>query len=202
MVLATSLVNSFFHSYGRYGYRRFELNDGHNEPVSRILTPVKGCTTTHHGFRGTPIFRTPGTKSTIKGLIIRGLGKRGPCRRFRRRARVGAPDRARLRKRLNTAPSLPPASSVRTLSRVTKGDDSRPVSSHSTCGKWSVFTFRFNSSFRRHASSLFIWRGCATRKRGVGPPRQGSGVRTLSLDFRATMDRAGMPIVEALGDGR
>src|SRR6202012_6229318 len=39
MVLATSLVNSFCHSDGRWGYRRFELDDGTtNELVISIIT--------------------------------------------------------------------------------------------------------------------------------------------------------------------
>ena len=78
MVLATSLVNSFCHSDGRYGYRRFELNDGTtNELVISILTLGEGLHNNHHRFPRDAYISHAWYEIDINGLIIRGLAKLG-----------------------------------------------------------------------------------------------------------------------------
>jgi stearoyl-CoA desaturase (Delta-9 desaturase) len=78
MVLTTSLVNSVCHSDGRYGYRRFELNDGTtNELVTTILTFGEGLHNNHHRFPRDAYISHAWYEIDINGLIIRGLGKLG-----------------------------------------------------------------------------------------------------------------------------
>jgi len=65
MTMATSLVNSVCHSDGRYGYRRFELNDGTtNELVTTILTFGEGLHNNHHQFPRDAYLSHAGTRST------------------------------------------------------------------------------------------------------------------------------------------
>jgi stearoyl-CoA desaturase (delta-9 desaturase) len=78
MVLATSLVNSFCHSDGRYGYRRFELDDGTtNELVISIITLGEGLHNNHHRFPRDAYISHAWYEIDINGLIIRGLEKLG-----------------------------------------------------------------------------------------------------------------------------
>jgi stearoyl-CoA desaturase (Delta-9 desaturase) len=78
MVNATSLVNSVCHSDGRYGYRRFELNDGTtNELVTTILTFGEGLHNNHHRFPRDAYLSHAWYEIDINGLIILGLGKLG-----------------------------------------------------------------------------------------------------------------------------
>jgi stearoyl-CoA desaturase (delta-9 desaturase) len=78
MTMATSLVNSVCHSDGRYGYRRFELNDGTtNELVISILTLGEGLHNNHHRFPRDAYISYAWYEIDINGLIIRGLGKLG-----------------------------------------------------------------------------------------------------------------------------
>jgi stearoyl-CoA desaturase (Delta-9 desaturase) len=78
MVLATSLVNSFCHSDGRYGYRRFELDDGTtNELVISIITLGEGLHNNHHRFPRDAYISHAWYEIDINGLIIRGLEKIG-----------------------------------------------------------------------------------------------------------------------------
>jgi stearoyl-CoA desaturase (delta-9 desaturase) len=78
MVLAASLVNSVCHSDGRYGYRRFELDDGTtNELVISILTLGEGLHNNHHRFPRDAYISHAWYEIDINGLIIRGLGKLG-----------------------------------------------------------------------------------------------------------------------------
>jgi stearoyl-CoA desaturase (Delta-9 desaturase) len=78
MILATSLVNSVCHSDGRYGYRRYELNDGTtNELVTSILTLGEGLHNNHHRFPRDAYISHAWYEIDINGLIIRGLGKLG-----------------------------------------------------------------------------------------------------------------------------
>jgi stearoyl-CoA desaturase (delta-9 desaturase) len=78
MTMATSLVNSVCHSDGRYGYRRFELNDGTtNELVTTILTFGEGLHNNHHRFPRDAYLSHAWYEIDINGLIIRGLGKLG-----------------------------------------------------------------------------------------------------------------------------
>lgn len=78
MVLATSLVNSVCHSDGRYGYRRFELEDGTtNELMISILTLGEGLHNNHHRFPRDAYISHAWYEIDINGLIIRGLGKLG-----------------------------------------------------------------------------------------------------------------------------
>jgi stearoyl-CoA desaturase (Delta-9 desaturase) len=78
MVLATSLVNSVCHSDGRYGYRRFKLDDGTtNELVTSILTLGEGLHNNHHRFPRDAYISHAWYEIDINGLIIRGLGKLG-----------------------------------------------------------------------------------------------------------------------------
>ena len=75
---ATSLVNSVCHSEGRYGYRRFELNDGTtNELVTSILTLGEGLHNNHHRFPRDAYISHAWYEIDITGLIIRGLEKLG-----------------------------------------------------------------------------------------------------------------------------
>ena len=77
MVLATSLTNSVCHS-SRYGYRRFELNDGTtNELVTTILTFGEGLHNNHHRFPRDAYLSHAWYEIDINGLIILGLGKLG-----------------------------------------------------------------------------------------------------------------------------
>jgi stearoyl-CoA desaturase (delta-9 desaturase) len=78
MTMSTSLVNSVCHSDGRYGYRRFELNDGTtNELVTTILTFGEGLHNNHHRFPRDAYISHAWYEIDINGLIIRGLGKLG-----------------------------------------------------------------------------------------------------------------------------
>ena len=77
MVLTTSLVNSICHSE-RYGYRRFELNDGTtNELVTTILTLGEGLHNNHHRFPRDAYISHAWYEIDISGLMILGLGKLG-----------------------------------------------------------------------------------------------------------------------------
>jgi stearoyl-CoA desaturase (Delta-9 desaturase) len=78
VILATSLVNSVCHSDGRFGYRRFELNDGTtNQLVMSILTLGEGLHNNHHRFPRDAYISHAWYEIDITGLIIRGLGKLG-----------------------------------------------------------------------------------------------------------------------------
>ena len=78
MTTATSLVNSVCHSDGRYGYRRFELNDGTtNELAISILTLGEGLHNNHHRFPRDAYISHAWYEIDINGLIIRGLEKLG-----------------------------------------------------------------------------------------------------------------------------
>lgn len=78
MTMATSLVNSVCHSNGRYGYRRFETNDGTtNELVTTILTFGEGLHNNHHRFPRDAYLSHAWYEIDINGLIILGLGKLG-----------------------------------------------------------------------------------------------------------------------------
>lgn len=74
----TSLVNSVCHSEGRYGYRRFEINDGTtNQFLVSILTLGEGLHNNHHRFPRDAYISHAWYEIDITGLIIRGLGKVG-----------------------------------------------------------------------------------------------------------------------------
>jgi stearoyl-CoA desaturase (delta-9 desaturase) len=76
--MATSLVNSVCHSDGRYGYRRYETNDGTtNELVTTILTFGEGLHNNHHRFPRDAYLSHAWYEIDINGLIILGLGKLG-----------------------------------------------------------------------------------------------------------------------------
>jgi stearoyl-CoA desaturase (delta-9 desaturase) len=78
MTMATSLVNSVCHSDGRYGYRRFESDDGTtNELVTTILTFGEGLHNNHHRFPRDAYLSHAWYEIDINGLIILGLGKLG-----------------------------------------------------------------------------------------------------------------------------
>jgi stearoyl-CoA desaturase (delta-9 desaturase) len=78
MTMATSLVNSVCHSDGRYGYRRFETNDGTtNELVTTIVTFGEGLHNNHHRFPRDAYLSHAWYEIDINGLIILGLGKLG-----------------------------------------------------------------------------------------------------------------------------
>jgi len=78
MTMATSLVNSVCHSDGRYGYRRFDLDDGTtNEFVTTILTFGEGLHNNHHRFPRDAYISHAWYEIDINGLIILGLGKLG-----------------------------------------------------------------------------------------------------------------------------
>ena len=78
MVLTTSLVNSVCHSDGRYGYRRFDLDDGTtNELVTTILTFGEGLHNNHHRFPRDAYLSHAWYEIDLNGLIILGLGKLG-----------------------------------------------------------------------------------------------------------------------------
>jgi stearoyl-CoA desaturase (delta-9 desaturase) len=78
MTMATSLVNSVCHSDGRYGYRRFGLNDGTtNELVTTILTFGEGLHNNHHRFPRDAYLSHAWYEIDINGLIILALGKLG-----------------------------------------------------------------------------------------------------------------------------
>lgn len=78
MTMATSLVNSVCHSDSRYGYRRFETNDGTtNELVTTILTFGEGLHNNHHRFPRDAYLSHAWYEIDINGLIILGLGKLG-----------------------------------------------------------------------------------------------------------------------------
>ncbi|WP_426425888.1 acyl-CoA desaturase [Bradyrhizobium genosp. A] len=78
MTMATSLVNSVCHSDGRWGYRRFELDDGTtNELVTTILTFGEGLHNNHHRFPRDAYISHAWYEIDINGLIILGLGKLG-----------------------------------------------------------------------------------------------------------------------------
>ena len=78
MTMATSLVNSVCHSEGRFGYRRFELDDGTtNELVTTILTFGEGLHNNHHRFPRDAYLSHAWYEIDINGLIILGLGKLG-----------------------------------------------------------------------------------------------------------------------------
>jgi stearoyl-CoA desaturase (delta-9 desaturase) len=78
MTMATSLVNSVCHSDGRWGYRRYELDDGTtNELVTTILTFGEGLHNNHHRFPRDAYLSHAWYEIDINGLIILGLGKLG-----------------------------------------------------------------------------------------------------------------------------
>ena len=78
LISATSLLNSVCHSDGRYGYRRYETNDGTtNELVTTILTFGEGLHNNHHRFPRDAYLSHAWYEIDINGLIIRGLGKLG-----------------------------------------------------------------------------------------------------------------------------
>ncbi|QPF87814.1 acyl-CoA desaturase [Bradyrhizobium genosp. L] len=78
MTMATSLVNSVCHSDGRYGYRRFETNDGTtNELVTTFLTFGEGLHNNHHRFPRDAYLSRAWYEIDINGLIILALGKLG-----------------------------------------------------------------------------------------------------------------------------
>ncbi|MBV9560941.1 MAG: acyl-CoA desaturase [Bradyrhizobium sp.] len=78
MTMATSLVNSVCHSDGRYGYRRFDTNDGTtNELVTTIITFGEGLHNNHHRFPRDAYLSHAWYEIDINGLIILGLGKLG-----------------------------------------------------------------------------------------------------------------------------
>src|SRR5256885_4066548 len=69
---------SFACKKNRYGYRRFELNDGTtNELVISILTLGEGLHNNHHRFPRNAYISHAWYEIDINGLIIRGLGKLG-----------------------------------------------------------------------------------------------------------------------------
>ena len=81
MTMATSMVNSVCHSDGRWGYRRYELNDGTtNELVTTILTFGEGLHNNHHGYPRSPKFSFRASEfdpawPLIKLLIVLKLAK-------------------------------------------------------------------------------------------------------------------------------
>jgi stearoyl-CoA desaturase (delta-9 desaturase) len=78
MTFSTSLVNSVCHSDGRYGYRRFDNNDGTtNEMVTNILTFGEGLHNNHHRFPRDAYLSHAWYEIDINGLIILGLAKLG-----------------------------------------------------------------------------------------------------------------------------
>jgi len=78
MTMATSLVNSVCHSDGRYGYRRFETDDGTtNELVTTILTFGEGLHNNHHRFPRDAYLSHAWYEIDINVLIFLGLGKLG-----------------------------------------------------------------------------------------------------------------------------
>lgn len=78
MTMATSLVNSVCHSDGRWGYRRFQTNDGTtNELVTSLLTFGEGLHNNHHRFPRDAYLSHAWYEIDINGLIILGLGKLG-----------------------------------------------------------------------------------------------------------------------------
>ncbi|QOG18831.1 MULTISPECIES: acyl-CoA desaturase [Bradyrhizobium] len=78
MTMATSLVNSVCHSDGRWGYRRFDTNDGTtNELVTTILTFGEGLHNNHHRFPRDAYLSHAWYEVDINGLIVLGLGKLG-----------------------------------------------------------------------------------------------------------------------------
>jgi stearoyl-CoA desaturase (Delta-9 desaturase) len=78
LTMATSLVNSVCHSDGRYGYRRFETQDGTtNEFVTTILTFGEGLHNNHHRYPRDAYLSHAWYEIDINGLIILGLGKLG-----------------------------------------------------------------------------------------------------------------------------
>ena len=91
MTMATSLVNSVCHSDGRYGYRRFETNDGTtNELVTTILTFGEGLHNNHHRFPRDAYLSHAWYEIDINGLIILGLGKLGLVHDIFAGAKAGA----------------------------------------------------------------------------------------------------------------
>jgi stearoyl-CoA desaturase (Delta-9 desaturase) len=78
MNMTTSLVNSVCHGGGRWGYRRFETDDGTtNELVTTILTFGEGLHNNHHRFPRDAYLSHAWYEIDINGLIILGLGKLG-----------------------------------------------------------------------------------------------------------------------------
>ena len=78
MTMATSLVNSVCHSDGRYGYRRYELEDGTtNELVTTILTFGEGLHNNHHRFPRDAYLSHAWYEIDINGAIILALEKLG-----------------------------------------------------------------------------------------------------------------------------
>jgi stearoyl-CoA desaturase (delta-9 desaturase) len=70
-------VNSVCHS-GRYGYRRFELDDGTtNQLVISMLTLGEGLHNNHHRYPRDAYISHAWYEVDVTGLIIRGLGKIG-----------------------------------------------------------------------------------------------------------------------------
>jgi stearoyl-CoA desaturase (delta-9 desaturase) len=78
MIMSTSLVNSVCHSDGRYGYQRYDNNDGTtNELVTTALTFGEGLHNNHHRFPRDAYLSHAWYEIDINGLIILGLGKLG-----------------------------------------------------------------------------------------------------------------------------
>src|SRR5262249_35658673 len=78
MTMATSLVNSVCHSDGRYGYRRFDTNDGTtNELVTTLLTFGEGLHNNHHRFPRDAYLSHAWYEIDTTALIILAMGKLG-----------------------------------------------------------------------------------------------------------------------------
>jgi stearoyl-CoA desaturase (delta-9 desaturase) len=78
MTIATSLVNSVCHTDGRYGYRRFEVDDAStNHFLVTILTFGEGLHNNHHRFPRDAYLSHAWYEIDINGLIILGLEKIG-----------------------------------------------------------------------------------------------------------------------------
>ena len=78
MTFATSLVNSVCHSDGRYGYRRYQTDDGTtNEFVTTLITFGEGLHNNHHRFPRDAYLSHAWYEIDINGLIILGLAKLG-----------------------------------------------------------------------------------------------------------------------------
>jgi stearoyl-CoA desaturase (delta-9 desaturase) len=78
MTIATSLVNSFCHAHGRYGYRRFEVDDAStNNLLVSLVTFGEGLHNNHHRFQRDAYLSHAWYEIDINGLIILGLEKIG-----------------------------------------------------------------------------------------------------------------------------
>jgi stearoyl-CoA desaturase (delta-9 desaturase) len=78
MTIATSLVNSVCHTDGRYGYRRFKVDDAStNHLLVTIVTFGEGLHNNHHRFPRDAYLSHAWYEIDINGLIILGLEKIG-----------------------------------------------------------------------------------------------------------------------------